>query len=239
MRFSVIALLCLLPAFATCADTLRIAAENSWPPYSDARGLGLSYRIVTEALKVVGHDIHIEVVPYARALRLADSGDADAVWNVTLDDSTRQRFHFGQQPLLRATGYFYYKRGNEKAYQSLVEVPDQTRIAVINDYEYGNTFVEQQQRFILIRVATQTQIVKLLQSGRADMAIMFEQVAQYTLQQSGQTEALSKGARNHVSDIYLAFNRNEPSSAQYARDLDHGLIEIQSNGTYQKIMDAQ
>ena len=39
MRFSVIALLCLLPAFATCADTLRIAAENSWPPYSDARGL--------------------------------------------------------------------------------------------------------------------------------------------------------------------------------------------------------
>ena len=233
-RHSLMLLCCY--AASISADTLYIAAEDSWPPYSDSQGQGISQQLVRAALQTAGHDLRIEAMPYARALTLADYGDADAAWNVTLDDSTRLRFHFGQQPLLRASGYFYYPRGREQSYQSLADVPDNTRIAVINNYEYGNTFVAHQARFQLVRVSTQEQIIKLLLSGRAEMAIMFDRVADYTMQQTATQGQLSRGALNHVSDIYLAFNKSKASSLRYARDLDRGLAEIRASGRYDDIL---
>jgi len=45
---------------------VRLAAENSWAPYSDERGEGLSNRLVKAAYAAVGLDAKISVMPYAR-----------------------------------------------------------------------------------------------------------------------------------------------------------------------------
>ena len=73
----------------------------------------------------------------------------------------------------------------------------------------------------------QAQIVNLLKAGRVDMAIMFDEVASYTLEQMQlPAEDIKKGHINHTSDIYVAFNKSHANS-QIIKDLDKGLKAIE------------
>ena len=45
-----------------------LAVEDSWPPYSDENGNGISKNIVQKALDNAGYSVEFITVPYARAL---------------------------------------------------------------------------------------------------------------------------------------------------------------------------
>jgi polar amino acid transport system substrate-binding protein len=219
------------------ADTVMIAAEDAWPPFSDEQGMGLSYELANAAFATQGLTLQTQSVPYARALNLAMSGEVDACWNVTRQTSTEAVFLFGNEPLFRTSASFYYKRGKEKNYRSSADIPDGTRIAVINGYEYGEIFENNRARFQLVEVSKQKQMMALLQNERADMAIFFDLVFDFTILSSPyQSGQFSRGEINHVSDIFIAFNRDNPRSAELAQALDNGLKVLHNDGRYDEIM---
>src|SRR5690606_11809083 len=165
----------------SAADRLRLGVEDSWPPFAGADGDGLSTRLVKAAFARVGREVDINVYPYARVLHLVQAGELHGGYNVTRQHNTEQLFLFGKMPLLRASTSFFYRRGREKDYTHISQVPDGTRIGLIIDYEYGDAFEEHRHRFVEHRVTRQEQIIQLLLLGRIDMAIMFDKVAAYTL----------------------------------------------------------
>lgn len=234
-----ILLLLLLLSTRCFAEHILIAAEDSWPPYSDNAGRGISYNLVSAAYALAGHDIVIDVVPYARALHYTEIGKVQACWNVTRQPSTEALFYFGEQPLLRAQASYYYPKGAARNFSGPASIPDGVRIGVIIDYEYGEAYSSHQHRFEQVSVPNQDQLIKMLLAHRIDAAIMFDEVAKYTLREMGLAEdVIERGAVNHVSDIYVAFSKQYPQHRQLAADLDRGLQALKDSGRYKELFDV-
>jgi polar amino acid transport system substrate-binding protein len=236
-------LLSLAPASATAvepdpsAKVVTIAAEDNWPPFSNDQGLGLSYTLVQAALEQSGYQLKTIVVPYARALYSIENHMVDGCWNVTKQTSTSSRFLLHQVPLFRARSSFYYYK-TPKAFTSLKAMPNRTVVGVILGYEYGDEFEQHKHRFHLVEVSSHQQLVKLLQAGKLDVALFFDDVLSFYLKQMQLNDPLIiKGAENLVSEIYIAFDKKNEQSQRKADALDHGLRQLQQSGAYQKLMD--
>ena len=231
------AFICTLSAEVWADGQIILAVEDSWPPYADSEGQGLSTSIVRHALGTVGISASFRVCPYARVLFEVEKGIVDGGYNVTRQSSTEAKYLFGQTPILVAPASFYYRPDNIGNYHSLDEIPDGTRIGLIIDYEYGEEYEKQRARFQEVRLSSQSQIIQMLMLGRVDTVIMFDEVAKYTLTQMGLApDTLVKGFTNHQSDIYVAFSRRNPEAEKLAASLDKGIQAIKANGVYEKIM---
>ncbi|GAB3024996.1 substrate-binding periplasmic protein [Bowmanella dokdonensis] len=210
-------------------DKVLLAMEDSWPPYAKSNGEGISREIVEAAYQAVGQPVEFVVVPYARALQMARTGEVDGVFNVTRQDTTEAVYQFGREPLLRAPASYFYPAGSTLDFTSAECIPDHTTVAVIIGYEYGDLYERHRHRFREVRVSSQQQIIQLLVRQRVQMAIMFDQVAAYYLREMGlQAHSIRKGKVNHISDIYVAFSRQRPKADQYMEQLDKGLQLLES-----------
>ena len=214
------------------ADVVRLAAEDSWPPFANSDGSGISRVIIEKAYGYSGQEVEFIIVPYARALSMAKMGQVDGAFNVTKQASTEQDFVFGEEPLLKVSASFYYHPSSKLDFSTSDEIPRGTSIATIIGYEYGDKYEANRHKFDEVRVASQQQIIKLLRTGRVDMAIMFDDVAASTLEMMMLSDkSLKKGALNHTSDIYVAFNKSLKQSRKITA-LDLGLKAIQHESAY-------
>ena len=215
-----------MPAVSTAEYRVKLAVENSWPPYSNGSGDGISMDIIQLAFDKVGVDVEFVVVPYARALRMTQSGEVDGAFNVTKQNSTIDNFVFGEVPILQANASFYYHKESNLNFNTVDEIPAGTSIALIIDYEYGELYEKSRKRFNEVRVSSQIQIIKLLQLKRVDMAIMFDGVAKHYLSELELSEdEIKQGKTNHTSDIYVAFNKRKELGKVIAL-LDEGLLKM-------------
>jgi polar amino acid transport system substrate-binding protein len=197
-----------IPSISSAEYKIKLAAENSWPPYSNEVGEGISKDIIQRAFDSVGVEVEFIIVPYARALLLAQLGKVDGAFNVTKQKSTLDKFAFGEVPILQVKASFYYHKESGLNFKTVDEIPAGTSIALILDYEYGELYEKNRDRFNEVRVSNQKQIIKLLQLKRVDMAIMFDDVAEYYLSElTLNKDEIKKGHINHTSDIFVAFNK--------------------------------
>lgn len=220
----------------TPATLIRIAAEDNWPPFSDHQGRGLSEQLVKAAFATQGYQISTLVVPYARALYSTRQGDTDACWNVTRQHNTEQEFILHKIPLFTADSSFYYYQ-QPQPYRSVSEIPDNAVVGVILGYEYGDLYEQHKHRFHLVQVSTHTQLIGLLDSGKLDLALFFDDVLRYYLQQEGiKAQNIQRGQLNYRSEIYLAFSKDNPQSSKRAEALDAGITELKESGAYQQLL---
>lgn len=220
------------------ARLIRIAEEDNWPPFSDHQGQGLSEQLVKAAFATQGYQITTVVVPYARALHFTSQGDTDACWNVTRQQNTEQNFTLHSIPLFTADSSFYYYR-HSQPYASVAQIPNGTVVGVILGYEYGDLYEQHKHRFKLVEVSTHAQLIGLLNTNKLDLAIFFDDVLHYYLQQEGiPAQNLKRGELNHTSEIYLAFNKNDPQSMKRAEALDAGINQLKKSGLYQQLLES-
>ncbi|RYY31990.1 MAG: transporter substrate-binding domain-containing protein [Sphingobacteriaceae bacterium] len=161
----------------------------------------------------------------------------DAGYNVTRQQKTENEFIFGQHPILQARAYWYFPAASKLNFQSVERLPDGYRVGCIIDYEYGDTYEQERHRFKETKVPRQSQLIKMLQQGRIDAALMFEEEANQTLRDmSLPSDAITRGMLNHTSDIYLAFSRKNPQSPNNAKMFDLGLKRLKESGEYFQLL---
>lgn len=229
MKLQLLLLIFLIPSVSSAEYRIKLAAENSWPPYSNEAGEGISKDKIQRAFDSVGVDVEFIVVPYARALFLAQSGKVDGAFNVTKQKSTLDKFDFGKVPIVQVKASFYYQKESSLNFNTVDEIPAGTSIALIRDYEYGEPYETSRHKFNEVRVSSQKQIIKLLQLKRVDMAIMFDDVAEYYLSELKLNKnEIKKGHINHTSDIFVAFNKHK-KLREVILLLDEGLKQTHIN----------
>jgi len=220
-------------------NSIVLAVEDSWPPYADANGQGISTDILKQAFNSVGIKLITRVYPYARVLDEVKKGTLVGGYNVTRQASTDKLYLFGQQALLQAAASFYFSPENKAAqkYQSIADIPAGTSVGIIIDYEYGDLFEQHKNRFKEVKVSSQEQVINMLRLGRIDSAILFDAVASHTLKTMELPEgSIQKGPLNHVSDIYVAFSRAHKQAQYFTDKLDQGLFVIKKNGQYDNLL---
>lgn len=239
--FSLVLCICWLIILSACPKAshapLILGAEDSWPPYSNKSGQGISTNIVKAAFAKAGLETHVVVRPYARVLQDVKAGALDAGYNVTRQHNTEQEFIFGSEPILQASAYWYFRPGALQPATNPKKLPDGFRVGVIIDYEYGDIYEAEHHRFKEVRVPRQVQLIKMLQQDRIDAALMFEEEANQTLKEMGLSNtAIQKGMFNHTSDIYLAFSRKKPDSQELAQKFDQGIKKLKETGEYEQLL---
>ena len=89
----------------------------------------------------------------------------------------------------------------------------------------------------LVEVSTHEQLVKLLQAEKVEVALFFDDVLRFYLKQWQLTDPLIiRGEENFVSEIFIAFDKNNEHSQQKADALDQGLRQLQQSGEYQRLL---
>lgn len=220
-------------------NSVLLAVENSWPPYADVNGEGISTSIIRQAYATMGIKLMTKVSPYARVLDSVEKGIIVGGYNVTRQASTEKIFLFGKQAVLQAAASFYFPAHNPDSehYKTINDIPDGSRIGLIIDYEYGDIYEQHRHRFQEVRVSKQEQIINMLSLGRLDSAIMFNAVAGYTLKSMGlNSDVILQGPLNHTSDIYVAFSKSHKKAQYFSDLLDQGLKNIKTNGQYQQLL---
>jgi polar amino acid transport system substrate-binding protein len=240
-------LLCLLaiqvqaepPATGSTEDSIRVhlGAEDSWPPYSNAQGQGVSTNLIKAAFAKTNLTPTFRVLPYARVLYDLQSGKIDGGYNVTLQSTTKDKYIFGKVPLLAVESYWFFIPGTYPKIKSINDIPDKFRVGVIRDYEYGDIYENHRHRFTEVQVSQQSQIIRMLKQGRIDAAVMFDREAEYALKEMKLDAAIfDKRFLNHHGDVYVAFSHKSPRARWLAEQLDKGLLMIKEAGEYDRIL---
>ena len=164
-KYWILAITCLvISRWVMAGETFTFAAEDSWPPFAMADGSGLSRNIIEQALSYSGSTASFITVPYARALKMAENGQVDGAYNVTLQKNTLKRLVFGNEPLFQAKASFYYPKDSTFNYASVDKFPGGINIALITGYEYGDSFEAHRKRFKEVRVTPQVENLRHLMS---------------------------------------------------------------------------
>jgi len=219
---------------------LIIAAEDSVPPFSDKNGQGISINIINAVFKQSPYKVKYISVPYARALKMLTLGQVDGAFHVTKDVNNKDVFLFGIEPLLTLNSHFFYSTNSTINYSSLKEIPDGTSVAVMLGFEYGNDYLKHKDRFKIIQVNSQKQIIKLLLANRITMGIMYKSIAlQKLTEMSLAKESIRQGHFNSSSDSFLVFNKNDQTSVGLVNYFDLELKRLKQSGEYQQILSQQ
>lgn len=217
--------------------SIRLGAEDSWPPYSDEHGQGISTELIKAAFAKSGVIPNIQTLPYARVLHDLSSGKIDGGYNVTLQSTTKNKFLFGKVPLLTVESYWFFRSGTFTQIKRIEDIPATFRVGIIRDYEYGDIYEQHRQRFTEIQLTQQSQIIRMLRQGRIDAAVMFDREAEFALQKIGlDKSALDKRFINHRGDVYLAFSHKSPRALWLSQELDKGLLMLKESGEYDRIL---
>lgn len=229
-------LLLLFASIAPLAHALTLAVEDSWEPYANADGTGMSVEIVREAYRSVGMDVNFEVLPYARLLLEVKAGRYVGGFNVAREASRENDFLWGGEMLFLARAHYYQHVSRPLSARSSRELRHGERIGVIRGYEYGDLFHDND-AIAKIWADRHDQIIRMLQIGRVDSVILFEKTANLFFREMHLGEEILAAFPSEPSRIYVAFSRSHPLAGYYLGKLDEGLARIRANGTYQAIID--
>ncbi|WP_139798614.1 substrate-binding periplasmic protein [Andreprevotia lacus] len=234
-------LLHLLPAPAL-AEVVRLVTGN-YPPYEyEANGQvqGVAVELIRSAYARSNWQVDIQVVPWARALRDVQNGDADGVFATARTQERDAQFFFSRESIIPFTTTLFVHIDNGWRFDGdLLSLAD-LRIGLLNQASNGPAFnlLMAQGKLHNAEMAndTLTNVRKLL-SWRIDVMVANRYNAIYVMKQNnlyGQVLPLKPDI--DTSPTYLAFSRKRDLSRAQSV-FDAGIAAMKKDGSYQQILE--
>ena len=239
--------LLIVPAFlamtasVACAGTLVLAAADTWPTayLVDGRPTGMLVDLVTEAYHRAGHSVEVKVMPWARCLKDAETGEVDGVFS-SFKLPERERFlAFTNEPLAIQVIAFFARSGSTQSFDGDLAAVRDARIGVITGTSYGEQFDAAVRKGVLQDVEKTNSIesnLKKLVLGHVDLVPSYRYVALATarrLQLLAQIREMSPPLDSVPT--YLAFTKVRNLSKQ-SEEFDAALASMKQDGTYDRII---
>ncbi|WP_320169735.1 transporter substrate-binding domain-containing protein [Maridesulfovibrio sp.] len=109
-------LMCFLPCPAMAEGLLFVTLDNAPQAYiEDGKPVGFLTEIVVEAARRAGYEAKVRIVPWRRALAMAEKGTADAVFNAGFNQRRNEYLRFPETILITEKIVAIRKAGS-KAY---------------------------------------------------------------------------------------------------------------------------
>lgn len=192
----------LLSATYVHAERVRVATET-WASYSEKDGTGLYLEMVEAAF--AKHDIEVEVilVPYARAVELVISGQADIVLAVYLDDYGDKLIYSDSIVSIDRLDAIISPALDEQ-WQGAESLAGKTVVAQ-TDFRFNQHFDFQMNYFEVPAVENR---LKMLAAGRVDAVLDYESTVLPIWDAAGLTprHKIKRGLLQ--SNLHFAFSNN-------------------------------
>ena len=213
-------------------------ASDPWPPFIDPseQGGGLSFEIISAALKTQGYEVRFENVPWARAEEGVKMGTYDILPNTWMTEK-RKSYLLYSEPYAANKVKFIKKKYDPFEYSDLSSLKGKS-VGIIRGYGYGDEFMastgfkrETTSNFMLN--------VKKLVAGRIDLIIEDEIVARAKINKKdpavlGKIEFTKKPFSR--KEVHVTCGLANPRHKEIISAFNKGLMEIKNNGKYASIM---
>ncbi|MBA5635566.1 transporter substrate-binding domain-containing protein [Duganella sp. LX20W] len=169
------------PAMADSYHCVSLA----YPPLiqQDASGPahGLAVDVVRAVFARLGHDMTVEVMPWARSLTMVRLGQRDCVFTIFQTPEREEYLDFSKESIIPQLIYFYARKDAGVAFNGDLGTLAGRRVGTVMKVNYGEKFDAARDHFTVQEVATLEQNFRKLVLGRVDLVPSNVYTASYTL----------------------------------------------------------
>ncbi|CAN5671875.1 transporter substrate-binding domain-containing protein [soil metagenome] len=219
-------------------ETVVIAAEDDWAPYSFVKPSGgvdgLAPALVAAALETHNIGVKFVVVPFARCLLMAQTGAAVGCFDASITDENRNQFYWHPTPLFQEELAIFARQDSPHADVKLEQVEGHS-LGLTIGYTYpasvmGNTRIRK------VNVGSDANLLNMLAAGRVDYILLNTLPGYYRAAQDRQlTGRVKRVGLVQLDGFWVAFSRTHPEGKRISELFETGLQEIKANGTYARI----
>ncbi|MFC3533075.1 substrate-binding periplasmic protein [Vogesella facilis] len=231
-------LLCTAPLLAG-AQSILIAAEDDWAPYSSRQGNsdqpeGLTPQLVREIFASQQVTVRFIAVPFSRCLQMVATGSAVACFNTTITDDNRRQFIWHPTPLFHEELAIFALK--PAATPLTLKNLAGRLVGITQGYTYPSNFMNAP-AIRRVTALSDDNLISMLLARRVDFILL--NTLPGLLRAS--RNAASAGKLHKVGVIsrdgfWLNFSRHHPDGAVMARKFEAGLQALKQSGRYQQIM---
>ncbi len=209
-----------------------------WQPYvgENLKNEGFTTKILREALKLEGYEIKTHYMPWARALKEAESGKFDAIYPAYFSEERSKAYNtsksFCAGPLV-----FFQRDGLDLTYESFEDLK-QYKIGVVRGYI--NTRVFDEATYLNKKVSnSDLQNMLKLAKGRVDLVVIDQFLGLHLINESDdpamkQLTFIKKPLENKT--LHLLVSKNIQNSEKLLDAFHKGLDELERKGEVEKII---
>lgn len=241
----------LLPLLLSClvllagsawAETVLIAGEDDWAPYSsikkDRSGPeGFAVDVVREAFKTQGVTAQFTVLPFTRCLRDAEIGKVVGCFDATIIKSNEHTYHWHPTPLMFVELTIFGRKDDPKSNVTLSDLEGKV-VGTTIGYTYPTSFTENK-KIKHFEANSDAQLVKMLANKRVDY-VLLNGIPGYLLVRNdaqARDKLIRKGMVS-VDGFWVAFSKNHKDGKRMSEVFEKGMQELHKNGKY-KAMEAE
>lgn len=216
------------------AQTITVAAEDDWAPYSfvapgQTQPQGLAVDIVREAFATQGIEVRFVGVPFTRCMFLARTGQVAGCFNVTQVADLRDAYIWHVTPMFHEELAIFGRKGSPRTDLGLADLEGK-RVGFTLGYTYPTAF-RQNPRVEKVAAKGDQQLLELLLAGRVDYILANTAPARLRLSTQPQMRAAIERVGVISQDgFWLAFTRADPQGEQLAARFEQGLAALRASG---------
>ncbi|KAB2970686.1 transporter substrate-binding domain-containing protein [Zoogloea sp.] len=227
---------------ALAEETIVIAAEDDWPPYSSIKAdrsgpEGFTPELVRAVFKLKGVDVRFLTVPFARCLHYAETGRTVGCFNATIVEGNRNTFHWHPTPMFSEELAIFARSDQPGDHLTLKDLEGQT-VSVTIGYTYP-TELMQNQAITRFAATSDAQQLRMLATGRVRFALVNTMPGYLRIHAEPSLQGrIRQVGRVSVDGFWVAFSKAHPDGKRMAGIFEDGLQQLKASGRYDEMLEA-
>lgn len=229
-------------ACALARETVIIAAEDDWPPYSsinaDRTGPeGLTPDLVRAAFDTQGIDVSFLTVPFARCLRYTETGRTVGCFNATIVADNRDTYYWHPTPMFNEELAIFARSDVRGDKLTLKDLEGET-VSITIGYTYPTDLMSNP-RIIKFPVNSDQQQLRMVATGRVRFAVVNTMPGYLRINADPSMQGkIRRVGRISVDGFWIAFSRQHPDGKRMAERFEAGLQQLKASGRYDEMLAA-
>lgn len=218
------------------AETLLFVTTDFPPAVIIEQGniKGTDTDVVREICRVLGIEPEISIVPWARALKEVQDGDAAAIYSPKDTDERREYLYFTTEPINSERVVAVARKEDSITITTLNDLNGKS-VGIVRGFTYGAKF-DAAQGFDRIVCSDDVELLKVLDKKRIDVGIINERKFEIVSRQFGSRERLEVVYVVSEEFSYIGVSKKLGARGeQLAQQFSDVLRQLRENGTLDAI----
>ncbi len=210
------------------ADTGFQSSQTLLPDENAIGFRGYSWDVLRESFQFMGYSINLKIVPWARAVSMVKSHQADILFPTGVNKERKKIFHFSDEPINSANFKVYVNTQSKLKWQGLTSLSGLS-IGVKRGFNYGDKW-DAMTDINIINVTTIVQGFKMLKAKRIDGFLGYETNWDYSLKQQKWLHRFKKLPAFGSTNEFLVALKTNPNAKVLLADFDAGKRHLIKSG---------
>jgi len=240
MRYFIFVLLFIMTAAAFAADKENIkVCYLEWGKLGGEKlpDKGLVPDVVATTLKEAGYTPEVQILPWARCLKLVEFSEFDLVAGFWMGEEQKKTYQFLAPNTVDDIAFITLK--DFKADSGDIENFYGKRVALIRDAGGLEKFYENESKFIVFKVNNDIQMLELLKAGRIDAVIsdpvqILSKAEKAMPELSGRLRVWDPPIQRNIGAP--AVSLKNPKKDELAKKYNEAFEKLVKEGLYEKMM---